>query len=260
MEVFGDHLLFVGLSGSRADDPDNQDKDLDVLAIVEDDVVGDRTLTFEGDLKIVSHRGLRESIECGYSLITGQFRKAIPLFERNGVLDDLRSLKPIPEKAIPFLVAKSKFCEQTADLFRLLSNNYRAIFLHQHGFRDEAISQLIDIGQDDLFQSLQTVDPGVYAMLAKYYANLGLNRIYHSMSEMLHALHIKENGDVLDVPKLLDWALQNMGEIGALFKHIYEKRVACYKKGELLLDVEFDMMREGIRDKNKIVEGLIFES
>ena len=95
-------------------------------------------------------------------------------------------------------------------------------------------------------------------MLAKYYANLGLNRIYHSMSEMLHALHIKENGDVLDVDQLLDWVLQNMGEIGALFKHICGKRVACYKKGELLLDAEFDMMREAIREKNRVVEGLIF--
>lgn len=85
MEAFGEHLLFVGLSGSRSDDTNNQDKDLDVLAIVEDDVVGDGTLSFEGDLKIVSYQGLRESIECGYSLITGQFRKAIPLFERSGV-------------------------------------------------------------------------------------------------------------------------------------------------------------------------------
>lgn len=175
-------------------------------------------------------------------------------------LDGLRSLKPILEKAIPFLVTKSKFSEQTADIFRLMSNKYRAIFLHQHGYGKEAHSQLIDSGQDDLFRSLQTVDPGIYAMLAKYYANLGLNRIFHSSSEMLHALHIKENGDVLDVPKLLDWALENMGEIGALFKYIYEKRIACYKKGELLLDAEFDMMREGIREKNKIVEALIFKS
>lgn len=80
------------------------------------------------------------------------------------------------------------------------------------------------------------------------------------MSEMLHALYIKETGDVLDVDQLLDWALQRMGEIGALFKHIYEKRVACYKRGELLLDAEFDMMREAIREKNRTVEDLIFSS
>ena len=258
IEAFGSHLLFVGLSGSRANDPDKQDRDLDVLAIVDDSAVGENGISFEGDLKIVSHTGLRESIECGYSLITGQFRKAVPLFEQNGVLDGLRLLKPAPEKAIPFLVTKSKFSEQTADIFRLTSDKYRAIFLHQQGFIDAAFSQLASGEHDSLFQSLQTVDSSVYAMLAKYYANLGLNRIYHSMSEMLHAFHIKEMGDVLDVDQLLDWALQRMGEIGALFDHIYKKRVACYKGGEILLDVEYDMLRKGIREKNIEVENMIF--
>ncbi len=257
IKAFGAHLLFVGLSGSRANDSDKQDRDLDVLAIVDDDAVENK-VSFEGDLKIVSHSGLRESIECGYSLITGQFRKAVPLFEQDGVLDDLRSLKPVLEKAIPFLVTKSKFSEQTADIFRLMSNKYRAIILYKEGYRDEAFSQLTAQEHDRLFQSLsQSVDPNVYTMLAKYYANLGLNRMYHSLSEMLHALYIKEMGDVLDVDQLLDWALQRMGESGALFKYIYEKRVACYKRGELLLDIEYDMMREGIREKNRVVANMI---
>lgn len=94
-EAFGNHLLFVGLSGSRAIYPDKVGADLDVLAIVDDNATGDK-VSFEGDLKIVSYTGLREFIECGYQLITTQFRKARPLFEpEKRILDELRPLKPI---------------------------------------------------------------------------------------------------------------------------------------------------------------------
>lgn len=263
-EAFGEHLLFVGLTGSRANHADREDRDLDVIAIVDDSATADK-VSFEGDLKIISHTGLREYIECGYSLIAGQFRKAQPLFEKEGVsLDELRTVKARPEKAIPFMVAKSKFSEQTADIFRLISSKYRSVFLHQHGFQNEAFSQLEGAENDTLFKSLQedldTVSSNVYAMLARYYANLGLNRMFHSLSEMTHALYIKEMGDVADVDEVVEWALRRTKEPGTLLKHIYEKRVACYKKGELLLDTEFDTMREGIREQNRVLEAMIFDS
>jgi predicted nucleotidyltransferase len=263
-EAFGEHLLFVGLTGSRADHADREDRDLDVIAIVDDSAVADRVL-FEGDLKIISHTGLREYIECGYSLIASQFRKAQPLFEKEGItLDELRALKAIPEKAIPFMVTKSKFSEQTADIFRLMSSKYRSIFLHQHGFQSEAFSQLKGAGSDDLFKLLQedldSVSSSIYAMLARYYTNLGLNRMYHSLSEMTHALYIKEMGDVADIDEVVEWALKRTREPGALLRHIYDKRVACYKNGEMLLDTEFDTMREGIREQNRVLEAIILSS
>lgn len=262
-EAFGNDLLFVGLSGSRALYPNKIGADLDVLAVVNDNASGDK-VSLEGDLKIVSYTGLREFIECGYQLITTQFRKARPIFEKEGVLDELRPLKPIPEKAIPFLLTKSKFNEQTADIFRLTSSKYRAVFLHQQGFQDEAFSQLIGVGHDDLFKSLlqdlDTVNPNVYAMLAKFYASIGLNRMFHSLSEMTQALHIKETGDVADVEQLVEWVLERTRESGNLLRLLYEKRIACYKKGELLLDVEYDMMRKGIREKNRLIEGIILNN
>ena len=261
-EAFGNDLLFVGLSGSRALYPNKIGADLDVLAVVNDNASGDK-VSLEGDLKIVSLTGLREFIECGYQLITTQFRKARPIFEREGVLDELRPLKPIPEKAIPFLLTKSKFNEQTADIFRLTSNKFRAVFLHQQGFANEAFSQLAGREHDDLFRSLlqdlDTVNPNVYTMLAKFYANVGLNRMFHSLSEMTQVLHIKETGDVADVEQLVEWAIGRLGESGALLEYIYEKRIACYKKGELLLDKEYDSMREGIRKENKIIEAIILK-
>lgn len=58
----------------------------------------------------------------------------------------------------------------------------------------------------------------------------------------------------------LTGTLRRTREPGALLKHIYEKRVACYKKGELLLDAEFDTMREGIREQNRALEAMIFDS
>lgn len=80
----------------------------------------------------------------------------------------------------------------------------------------------------------------------------------NSCQEGLRCTLHKRNGRCLDVDQLLDWALQRMEEIGALFGHIYKKRVACYKRGEILLDVEYDMLREGIREKNRAVENMIF--
>lgn len=256
-EAFGSHLLFVGLSGSRVLYPNKIGADLDVLAIVDDNASGDK-VSFEGDLKIVSYTGLREFIEYGYQLITTQFRKAKPLLEKEGISwEELKSLKPMPEKAMPFLLTKSKFNQQTADIFKLMSDKYKAIFLHQQGLQDQAFFQLSGIEHDDLFQSLQTVDSNVYAMLATYYANLGLNRMFHSLSEMTQTLHIKETGDVADVEQLVEWALGRTGDAGTLLKHIYEKRIGCYKRGEILLDKEYDLMREGIREKNRVIEGMV---
>lgn len=227
-KAFGSHLLFVGLTGSRAIFPDKAGSDLDVLAIVDDNATGDK-VSFEGDLKIVSYTGLREFIECGYQLVTTQFRKARPIFEpEKRILDELRPLRPIPEKAIPFLITKSRFNEQTVDIFKLVSNKYRAVFLHLLGFQDEAFSQLTGVEHDDLFRSLQTdletVNSGVYAKLARFYSYLGLNRMFHSLSEMIQSLHIKETGDVADVEELVDWALARTGEAGGLFRHLYEKK------------------------------------
>ena len=261
-EVFGEHLLFVGLTGSRAVYPHKIGADLDVIAIVDDNAIGDR-VTFEGDLKIVSSTGLREFIESGYQLITTQFRKAKPLFEQPGVLNQFQSLKPIAEKAIPFLITKSKFNEQTADIFKLTSAKYRAVFLHQHGYPDEAFAQLSGIENDELFALLNQVsdtDPSVYGRLAVFYSNLGLNRMFHSLSEMTQALHVKETGDVADVEELVAWGLRRTEGPGALLKLLYEKRIACYKKGDLLLDKQYDMMRQGIRECNKMLEGIVLDS
>lgn len=145
-----------------------------------------------------------------------------------------------------------------------MSNKYRAVFLHLLGFQDEAFSQLTGVEHDDLFRSLQTdletVNSGVYAKLARFYSYLGLNRMFHSLSEMIQALHIKETGDVADVEELVDWALARTGEAGGLFRHLYEKRIACYKRGELLLDSEYTMMREGIREKNRVIERIILSN
>jgi len=58
-------------------------------------------------------------------------------------------------------------------------------------------------------------------------------------------------GDILDVEQSIEWASQRLGEAGILFKHIYEKRIGCYKNGELLLDSEYGTIREGIRQKKR---------
>lgn len=260
IEAFGNHLLFVGLTGSRVVSSNREGSDLDVIVIVDDDATAGE-VSFEGDLEVVSYTGLRAYIECGFQFITNQFRKAQPLFEREGILDELRSFRLIPEKAIPFLVARSRFTEQTADILKLTSDKYRAIFLFQQEFQDEAFSQLKRAKHDDLFRRLQedlnAVNSGVYAMLAKYYANIGLNRMFQSLSEMIQALHVKEMGSIADVEELVEWALKRTGEAGILLKHIYEKRIACYKRGELLLDTEYDMMRQGIREQNGVIESMI---
>lgn len=255
-EAFGDKLLFIGLTGSRVTYPNKIGADLDVIAIVDDNATGD-FVSFEGDLKIVSYTGLKDFIECGYQLVTTQFRKALPLFEKDGVLDELRPLKPVREKAIPFLITKSKFNEQTADIFKLTSDKYRAVILHQQGYQNEAFSQLRGVEHDILFQTLQVTDSSVYALLAKYYANLGLNRMFHSLSEMIQALQIKEMGDILDVEQLVEWSLKRTGEAGILFRHIYERRIGCYKRGELLLDSEYGTIREGVRQKNTEIQAII---
>lgn len=36
-----------------------------------------------------------------------------------------------------------------------------------------------------------------------------------------------------------------------------KKRIACYKRGELLLDSEYTVMREGIKEKNRLIERVI---
>ena len=259
-ESFEQGLLFVGLTGSRVIRPVNPGSDLDVIAIVTDDAQGDG-LEFEGDLKIVSKSGLRAFIECGYQLITTQFRKAQPLYEIGGALDEERSLVPIPGVAIPFLRTKSKFNEQTADILKLTSDKHRAIFFHQIGLTDESYTQLQGIEHDDLFRSYQEefskIDSEVYGMLAMHYANLGLNRMFHSLSEMAQALHILENGNVADVEELIEWTEDNITSSGSLFRRIHEKRRACYKQGELLLDTEYDAIREGIRVENRVLEEIL---
>lgn len=206
-ETFGEHLLFVGLTGSMVVGSEKKDADLDVIVVVDDGAVGEK-VPFEGDLKIVPYTALREFIDCGFHLIVTQFRKAQPLFEQEGRLDDLRTLKPMPEKAISFLVTKSKFNEQTADIFRLMSDRYRAIYLYLQGFQGEAFAQLTGVNRSDAsFKSLQedlaTVDNGIYSMLARYYAVLGLNKMFQSLQEMAQALHVKETGDILDMEELI---------------------------------------------------------
>lgn len=258
--AFGERLLFVGLTGSRVNNLGKIDADLDVLAIVDDDASAD-AVSFWGDLKVVSATGLREFIESGFQLVTTQFRKAQPIFEKPEVLKELRALRLIPEKTIPFLIAKSRFNEQTSDIFRLMSDKYRAIFFYQHGFQNEAFSQLRGDEQDHLFKTLNNTtnseSPTVYGMLAKYYSNLGLNRMFHSLSEKIQLLHIRESGDIADVEELVEWALNNIGNTGKLYEQIYQKRIACYKKGEILLDIEYANMREGIRRYNQLIENAI---
>lgn len=261
--AFANHLLFVGLTGSRTENRHKQNTDVDIFAIVDNDA-GAKGIVFEGDLKIVSLSGLKTFIEHGYQLVTTQFRKAIPLYESQeaSLLEPLRKLKPIPKIAIPFLIKKSKFNEQTADIFRLASSKYRAIYFCSEGFEVEAFAQLKGFNQDILFQNLQEdtaylESNNLNASLARYYSYLGLNRMFHSISEMLQALHIKENKDVADVEELVCWSLQRLSQIGSLFEHIYQKRVACYKKGELLLDLEYDYMRGRISEANQIVEKMV---
>src|SRR3990167_10590927 len=257
IDAFDEHLLFVGLTGSRAVYPDRHDADLDVIAVVDDDAP-DRDLIFEGDLKIVSYTGLREYIECGFQIVSSQFRKARPIHEREGAVAALRSLKPVLEKAVPFLSTKSKFDEQTADVYRLVSARHRAISLYEMGFQEEAFSQLDGVEHDDLLRSLQESpeagNSGIHELLARHYANLGLNKLFQSLTEMAQALHIKETGDIREVDQLGDWLWQRAGGAGALLNYIHGKRIACYKKGALLLDAEYDMMRKGIREKKKFLK------
>lgn len=263
--TFGNNLMLVGLTGSRIDRPQQSNRDLDVLAIVDDDASGDQVI-FQGDLKILSYSGLREFIECGYQLITTQFRKVRPIFQREDAqekLDEAREWKVVPERAIPFLIAKSKFNAQTSDIEKLMSDKNRAIFLHQYDMEQEAYSQLRGEPQDVLFGMLQLNveddDPRmVYAQLARFYANVGLNRMFHSISEMVQSLHIKEEEDVADVEQLISWARVRLGNtVGDLFQYIYEKRISCYKAGELLLDKEYLAMREEIRTVNPVIERIV---
>lgn len=263
--AFGDQLMFVGLTGSRIDHPDQTDRDLDVLAIV-DDNASMAQLTFQGDLKIVSYSGLREFIECGHQLIASQFRKAKPTFLNENAqlaLEEARLWKVIPEKAIPFLITKSRFNEQSSDIYRLMSSKYRAIFLFQHGMGEEAYAQLSGKEQDGIFRSLQVDhsddDPRiVYAKNARFYANGGLNRMFQSMSEMLQALYIKEVGEIPDIEPLINWTGFRLGDTTAeLFQYIYDKRDECYKGGGFLPDTVYDAIRAGIRGVNPIIERMV---
>lgn len=261
IEVFGDHLLFVGLTGSRAVSTIEEGQDLDVIVIVDDEAT-EKEVPPDGDIKIVSYTGLKAYIECGFQFITNQFRKARPLFERGEILSELKSFRLIPERAIPFLIARAKFTDQTADVLKLMSDKYRAIFLIEQGFEREGFEQLRGIEHDELFGQLQerdlnTLKGGVYAMSAKYYANVGLNRMFQSSSEMLQALHVKERDSIADVEELIEWGMQMVPEPGVLLKYIYEMRIACYKRGELLLHSDFNRTRSALRRQNAVVHGMI---
>lgn len=263
--VFGRQLMFVGLTGSRSTNPALEDSDLDVLAIVGDDTAADR-ITFHGDLKIVSYSGLREFIEYGHQLIATQFRKAQPIFQGEGTeaaLNEAIGWRVVPEKAIPFLIAKSKFNEQTSDINRLMSNKYRAIFLHLNGMEQEAFAQLREVEQDELFNSIRLDladdDPRiVYLQNARFYSDSGLNRMFQSISEMLQALYIKEVGDIPDVKPLTEWAEARLGDtLAGLYEYIYEKRAECYKGEGFLTDGVYGAIREGIRATNPIIERMV---
>ena len=258
LQAYGDQLLFVGLTGSRATHQ-KPDADLDVLAIVDEEADGD-VVNFYGDLKIVSASGIRTFMEHGYQLVGTQVRKAVPLFEKeNGIIDPFREIKPQAEKALPFLVAKSHFNEQTADILHLTSNKCRAILMHQLGYVNEAFEQLNGRSQDETFSAIEAASSGLqtYAELARYYANLGLNRMFHSISEMLQAIHIQREGDVADVEDLIAWSLREVPGAGAIFQQTHQARIECYKQGRLLLDAEFELIREGVRRQNSEIEPLI---
>lgn len=266
-EVFRDQLMFVGLTGSRVESSEHTNRDLDVLAIVDNSPSAVR-IAFQGDLKIVAYSGLREFIEYGHQLVTSQFRKAQPIFQREGaqpMLDEARTWKVIPEKAVSFLIAKSRFNQQSSDIYRLMSRKYRAIFLQQHGMEQEAYEQLEGDEQDELFRSLQTDysddDPRlVYAQNARFYATGGLNRMFQSISEMLQALYVKEVEDIPEVEQLISWAGFRLGDtVAELFQYIYDKRNACYKAGEFLTDISYDAIRERIGEINPIIERLVLE-
>lgn len=268
-ESFGDDLMFVGLTGSRVDHPERTNRDLDVLAIIDGDASG-YEVAFEGDLKIVLYSGLKEFVESGYQLITTQFRKAKPVYEPEKaklLLDSARTWKVVPEKAIPFLITKSKFDEQTSDSLRLMSNKYRAIYLHKLGFSEEAFAQLQGQGQDELFNALQndtdidSTDANTYGLLARHYANLGINKMFRSLSEMFEALYVKEMGAVSDVEPLVEWVMKRLGpEIGIFFRDLHAKRISTFKNGELLLDSEYTKIREGLRLINPLVEKIVVDN
>jgi hypothetical protein len=266
-QAFGKQLMFIGLTGSSVDHPDKNNRDLDILAVVDDDATA-HDLMFNGDLKIVSYSGLKDYIEYGHQLIATQFSKAQPLFqleESRLRLNESRSWMVIPEKAIPYLIAKSKFNEQTSDICRLMSNKYQAIFLHLHGMDAEAFARLDGEEQDDLFSSLQTEafddDPRIVnAQVARFYLNNGLNRMFQSISALLQALHIKETGEIPDVEPLVRWAdLKFQGSISEFFRYVYEKRNACYKDGELLTDSSYETVRDGIRRLNPVLERMVLD-
>lgn len=239
--TYGEHLDFVGLTGSRANGLNRPDSDLDVIAIIDDNVTPEK-LSFHGDLKLVSRTGLREFIEHGYQLVSTQFRKAVPLYEVPERTAAFRNYRVVPEKAIPFLHAKSKFNLQTAEIYHLMSNKYRAISFYKNGEENSAFSQLKDIEHDEAFTNLHE-DTGhpeyVYIRLAVYYANLGLNRLFHALSEALQIHHIIENQDIADVEALLKWSLEKFSnDIGLIYQQVYQARIDCYKNGRLLHDTE----------------------
>jgi predicted nucleotidyltransferase len=257
--TYGDHLDFVGLTGSRANGLNRPDSDLDVIAIIDDEVTPEK-LSFHGDLKLVSRTGLREFIEHGYQLVSTQFRKAIPLYdvpERSAIF---RSYQVIPDKAIPFLHTKSKFNLQTAEIYHLMSNKYRAISFYKNGDEERAFSQLKDADQDGAFTRLRADESHpdyVYVRLAVYYANLGLNRLFHSLSEALQIHHIIECGDVADVEVLLEWALNKFpGDIGPIYRQVYQTRIECYKNGRLLQDTEVKVLTELVQKSNEELEKM----
>lgn len=83
----------------------------------------------------------------------------------------------------------------------------------------------------------------------------------YSLKAKLHkALHIKELGDIADVEALTEWSQARIPEQDKLLHHIYTKRVDCYKKGEVLLDAGYDMMRDAIRQNNQVIESILLNS
>ncbi|MCD6476563.1 MAG: nucleotidyltransferase domain-containing protein [Candidatus Aenigmarchaeota archaeon] len=233
--TYHEKLLYFGICGSYKNGTQDKNSDIDVISVVSSLI--QEPLYTHADAKLIEKQELKKYLEYGEPLITNFFLNSKPFYDIDNI-ENMKSIKPVKKKAIPFLLTKADFYIDSIKIIKLVAKKYDKMI--------ESINKLN-----------LTISTKGCANIRDFYLKAALERMHSSSVSLAEALHIKENEIVVDLQELYEYIAKKDEYIAKTMKEIRNRRKQCSARIKNITIPEFEEFLNKTELNNKKLKSMI---
>ncbi len=242
-EFYGEDLVYFGVAGSFALGTQDGRSDVDTIAIVNNATGLPNGMPESVHVEVHTRDGLKSFLEHGDLLRTVLFDMSRPSFDKG--VDDLRAVKPIREKFVPYLTKKIYFNFNAASIMRDIASKYKAAALDLLGRSDLAFEQLAGKSIDErLIEELIAKKPCEEAKkayeMAINFLDKALDRLYFSSMGVAGLMALEETGKVQYPLYQIEYAKKKDEPWGLFLEVVSRRKRETRKRTNLITQTELN--------------------